>query len=443
MRGPRVLFVAIADYLGMERVPAALGALGADCAVLSPPGFCCLSTRHVQQWYPLPAHRGLWLGLAFIRRRLEEAAAAWQPDLVVPLDDIAAQYLRVAVTSARLAASVRALLERSFGDPSGYAAVCSRFATMRAARAAGIRTPRFIASRDPAEIMAHAVAWGFPVVLKGENSCGGHGVAIARDGEELRAALRRYHGGSAWRQSRRAAVRAFWHAAGLSETAAAPPLLQTLVVGVPAMRTVSAWRGEVLEGVSFVSEKVHPAPTGPSTVVRQVDNEEMAEAARRFVRSQACSGFLSFDFMLSEETGQASLIEVNARPIGTTHLGRHFSQDPCAPLLAYVGNLASRWQSAQPGRPRPIALFPKELIRTPADPARLQSPAVLHDVPYDDPPMLEMHLAHLHRLHPREFPAIERSLRAQCHEARLSETIGVQEARVRIDPRVVGHALTG
>ena len=443
MRGPRVLFVALADYLGMERVPAAMGALGADCAVLSPPGFCCLSSRHIQQWYPLPAHRGLWLGLAFIRRRLEEAAATWRPDLVVPLDDIAAQYLRVLGKSVRLPAPLRDLLERSFGDPSGYASVCSRLATMQVARAAGIRTPRFVASRDPAEIMANAVGWGFPVVLKGENSCGGHGVVIARDGRELRAALRRYHGGSAWEQSRRAVVRAFWQAAGLSETATAPPLLQTLVPGVPAMRTVSAWRGEVLEGVSFISEKVHPTPTGPSTMVRQVDNQEMAEAVRRFVRSQRCSGFLSFDFMLDEETDEAAMIEVNARPIGTTHLGRHFGQDPFAALLARIGIPELYPMPARTLHARSIALFPKELIRAPDDPERLQSRAVLHDVPYDDPPMLDMHLAHLRVAHPVEFPAIEQSLRAPRRETRLIEAIGFNESRPRVEPRVAGHVLMG
>ncbi|HTH99435.1 MAG TPA: hypothetical protein VL752_00705 [Acidisoma sp.] len=442
-KSPRVLFVALVDYLGMERVPAAMGALGADCAVLSPPGFCGLSSRHVKQWYRLPAHRGLWLGLAFLRRRLEEAVAGWQPDLVIPLDDIAAQYLRVLAKSARLPASLRDLLERSFGDPAGYAAVCSRLATMQAARAAGIHTPHFFASRNPVEIVAHAVGWGFPVVLKGENSCGGDGVAIARDARELRSALARYHGGPAWKQSRRAAVRVFWNAAGLSETAGAPALLQSLVPGVPAMHTVAAWRGEILDGVSFVTEQVHPAPTGPSTIVRQIENAEMAEAVRRFVFSQKCSGLLSFDFMLDETTGEAALIEINARPIGTTHLGRHFGHDPFAALLARLGHLPLHQVPSMAPETRSVALFPKELIRAPEKPERLSFQGVLHDVPYDDPPMFAMHLARLRRLHPAAFPHIEQSLRAERTEAKLMETIGFAELRPRADCRVTGRPVMG
>lgn len=439
-REPRVLFVALVDYLGMERVPAAMGALGASCAVLAPPRFGCLHSRAVQHWFPLPAHRGLWLGLAFLRHRLEEAAARWQPGLVVPLDDIAAQYLRVLASSPRIPAALRDLLLRSFGAPAGYAAVCNRLATMQAAQAAGLRTPRFAAAADPVQIVGHAIGFGFPVVLKGENSCGGIGVTIAGDACDLRTALARYHGGPAWVRSRRLAVRRFWHAAGLSKTASAPPLLQSLVAGRPAMRTVSAWQGEVLEGVSFVAEQVHPAPTGPSTVVRQIENAEMAEAARRFVAAQTCSGFLSFDFMLDDATGAATLIEVNARPIGTTHLGRHFGHDVCAPLLARIGGAAPQVALPPAPRPRAVALFPKELIRAPEPPERFAQAGVMHDVPYDDPAMLAMYLEHLRARHPAAFPAIERSLGAARAEAALRETIGEEPAGAArlAAPAVVG-----
>lgn len=429
--GPRVLFVALVDYLGMERVPAALGALGAGCAILSPPGFGCLASRHVGRWYGLPAHRGFWFGLAFLRRRLDAAARDWAADLVVPLDDIAAQYLRLLALRGHPPRALRDLLERSFGDPAGYGAVCSRIATMRAAEAAGIRVPAFAAARDPGETLALAAGMGFPVVLKGENSCGGIGVAIARDGRALGAALARYHGGLAWARARRAAVRAFWHVAGLSETASAPPLLQGLAPGRPAMRTVSTWQGEVLAGMSFVTERVHPAPTGPSTMVRAVENAEMAEAVRRFVAAQNCSGFLSFDFMLEPATGEASLIEVNARPIGTTHLGARCGQDICAPLLARLGDVPLREGLPQLAEARSIALFPKELLRAPGDPERLSAASLLHDVPYDDPPMLAMHLAKLRQAHPDAMPAILQSLRRAQAEGMLLERIGPAGAATR------------
>jgi hypothetical protein len=401
-----------------------MGALGADCAVISPPGFSCLASRFVRHWYPLPAHRGLWLGLAFVRRELEKAVRGYVPDLVIPLDDISAQYLRVFGRSTSLTPQLRDLLERSFGRPEGYAAVCSRAAAMDAARSLGIRVPNYLASRDSAELLSRAAEWGYPVVLKAENSCGGHGVMIARNAAELRFAIERFHGGLLWRRSRRAAVSAFWHAAGLVETASAPPLMQTYMSGRPAMRTVSAWRGEVLEGVSFIAEKVHPEPTGSSTRIRHLDHAEMAESVRRFIAAKGSSGILSFDFMLDSVTGAAALIEINARPIATTHLGKLFGKDPCAPLLARLAGTAYDPIAPRVAETRPVALFPKELIREPRRPERLHESGILHDVPYDDPSVLQLHLAGLRLAHPREIAAIERTLATARVEAQLAETTG-------------------
>lgn len=422
---PRLLFVALDDYLGIERFPAAMGAAGADCAVLSPPGFTCLASRFIRQWFPLPAHRGLWLGLAFVRRALEKAVRAYAPDLIIPLDDISAQYLRVFGRAANLAPRTRDLLERSFGAPEGYAAVCSRAAAMAAGRRLGIRVPEFLATRESAALLAAATQWGFPVVLKAENSCGGNGVAIAHNADELHSAIRHFHGGPLWRRSRRAAVGAFWHTVGLVETALAPPLLQTYVAGRPAMRTVSAWRGEVLAGMSFLAEAVHPEPTGSSTRVRHIDHPEMAEAVRRFVAASGSSGILSFDFIIDHETGGAVLIEINARPIGTAHLGPLFGQDLCGPLLARLDAAVYQPIAPRPAETRVIALFPKELVRAPQHPERLHDGDVLHDVPFDDPPVLQRHLARLRLTHPAHIAAIEATLEAARIEAQLAATPGL------------------
>lgn len=426
--GPRLLFVALDNYLGIERLPGAMGALGADCAIISPPGFYPLASRFMRHWYPLPAHRRLWLGVLLVRRRLERAVADYNPDLLIPLDDIASQYLRVFGRSSAPTAELRALIARSFGAPEGYAAVCSRTATMEAARRIGIRVPAHVTSREPPELLGWAAQQGYPVVLKAEMSCGGNGVTIARDPLELSAALVRFYGGSPRRRLRRAATRAFWQAAGLVETASAPPLLQKLVPGVPAMRTISAWRGAVLGGASFVAERVNPEPTGSSTLINHIDNAEMAEAARRFVAAKGCSGFLSFDFILDRATGQATLLEINARPIATTHLGRLFGQDPCAPLLARVAGTTEPPVTPLEAETRLIALFPKELMREPRGPDRLSEPWVLHDVPYDDPALVRLHLAELRQRQPDCITAIEQSLSAGRPDVRLAKAAACDAA---------------
>ncbi len=403
---PRILFVCLANDIGTDRLPAALGAMGAECAVLCPPKFYCTAPRAVSRWFRMPPHRGLWLGIPFVRPRLEAACRNWSPALIVPLDNVSAQCLRVIATSDAATPHLRQLLQRSLGAPGGYHAACSRSGLMRFADDLGINLPRFRISSDPDSLLRSAEDWGYPVVLKAENTCGGHGVTIAHNADELRTALTKLQEGSPLRRMRRSLGRGFWRLAGLGETAGAPPLLQSFAPGIPAMRTVSAWRGQVLAGVSFAAEQVHPAPTGPSTMVRFVENAEMEETTRRLVAGLGCSGFVSLDFMLDERTGRAALIEINPRPIGTTHLGRLFGHDPCAPLLALMAGEAPLAVACQPSENRSIALFPKEIERDPSNLRRLLTDGVFHDVPYSEPAVMAMYLQRLRRRHPKDFAAI-------------------------------------
>jgi hypothetical protein len=408
----RVLFVALANDVGIDRLPAALGALGAECAVLCPPGYYCAMSRFIRHRFALPAHRGMWLGVPFIRTRLEAAIGAWPADLIVPLDNVAAQLLRVIAKSVSASSRLRALLVTSLGAPEGYADACSRSGLMRMAAALQIPAPRFCVSRDPSVFLRCAGEWGYPVVLKMENTCGGHGVTIASSPDELRLAMTALRGGSVGKRLRGLARNKVWSLAGIDDTAGAPPLLQSFARGVPAMRTVSAWQGRVLEGVSFIAERTHPGPTGPSTMVRSIENSQMEDAARRLVSAMGCSGFVSFDFMLDEATGEVALIELNPRPIGTTHLGRRFGHDPCAALLACIS----------PQRPLPappavasvdtVALFPKEIEREPNSLWRLRAADVYHDVPYDEPAVVTAYLRRLSRLHPAHVAAIREAIEA-------------------------------
>ena len=422
-REPRILFVALVNDIGTDRLPAALAAAGASCGVLSPPGFYCAAPRGVRRWFPMPANRGLWLAVPFLRQRLESASREWNADLIVPLDNIAAQCLRVLAVSPSITPHLRILLERSFGSPTGYHAVVSRSGLMQVASQLGVHLPGFCVSWDTAELLARAQEWGFPVVLKCENTCGGHGVTIARTAEELRAAVDALHSGSIVRRTRRALGRGLWRLSGFGGTNGAPPLLQSFMPGVPAMRTVSTWQGQVLDGVSFVAEKTHPAPTGPSTMVRYVENAEMADTARRLVAALGCSGFMSFDFMLDEATGRAALIEANPRPIGTSYLGRLFGHDPCAPLIACLTGEPARQVQPPLRRPEVIALFPKEIERDPKNLRRLRADGVHHDVPSDEPDVIAMYLARMGRIHPKDMPAIKEAVEAVASERRVTADV--------------------
>lgn len=402
--GLRILFVSLSNDLGSERIIGGMAGCGVECAVMSPPNYFCASTRSAKRHFPIPDHYGVWLGALFVRRRLEDAVRNWQPRLILPLDDISAWLLRGLAVDRRVSPAVRGILVESLGAPEGYAAAVSRQRFMDLAANLGVYKPAHCEAVSIGMALLAAESWGFPLVVKGEHTCGGRGVVIVRGAAELVAKLTPVS--TAWQQRLKfSAKKALFQFAGFGAGPMSGTMIQSFVMGTPAFRTLAAWKGRVIEGVSFAAEQMHPTPTGASTVVRHIENDEMNRTAAKMTAALGCSGFVSFDFMLDQETGRAALIEMNPRSITSTHLGALFGRDVCGAFTAeLLGN--------RPPAPRPakteaaIALFPKELERDP-DSKYLKSPDVIHDVPNDDPLLVAAHLRRLRAAFPRKAESLE------------------------------------
>lgn len=447
---PRILFFALANDIGQERLPAQLTKLGASCAMLSPPGLYVTKTRYLEPRFNLPPNCGFWLSMPFARTTLEAAVRCWQPHLLVALDDVAALLLRNLHGMRSVSQGLRNLIATSFGTPCGYRAACSRAKLMEIGAQLPVRIPRYHIADDMNATLKAAAAWGYPVVLKAEHTCGGRGVVIAANAAELRAAMALQKGARAlWRRWRAAGKHCLWKLAGITDGGHGPSVLQEMIRGVPAMRTVGTWNGEVLEGASFVAERIHPEPTGASSMVRHIEHPEMEATTRLLVRALGCSGFVSFDFVLDARDGAAYLIEMNPRPIGTTHLGRVFGHDIVGALFASL--CGEPKPQCAPGTwvPESVALFPKELERDPAKPERLTSSTVFHDVPDDDPGVVAAYLRRLSRIHPQAAEEIARFVAQDADARRVPPVVadrparpghpGGRLARCSIDRRVISR----
>jgi acetyl/propionyl-CoA carboxylase alpha subunit len=139
----------------------------------------------------------------------------------------------------------------------------------------------------------------------------------------------------------------------------------------------------VLASLHFeVVHKLHSS--GPATVLRLVDNAEMASATTTMARQLNLSGFHGFDFMLQEGTDNAYLIEINPRTTQVGHLTLGSGRDLPAALFAAVSG-----QTLQPATKLTendtIALFPGEWTRNP-DSTFLRS--AYHDVPWEEPELI-------------------------------------------------------
>lgn len=406
-RQPRILFVSLFDDIGSDRIVAAMGRDGAECGVIGAPEAFAARSRFVSKFFRLPSVGGYWARSVFFGRRLDRIARKWRPDLVVPLDEFSARTLRDPRLYREAEPSVRRLLQRSLGAPANFDTICSRHRIVETARAIGVETPCQEAVADLAAARRVAASFGYPVVLKREQTCGGAGVAIVPDEASLTRAYRRA-------SLKAATKRAVQRVLGFGTVDQAALVLQRHVPGPLAFRVAACAEGVVLDGISFLAECTHPAATGASTVLRPIERPDMDEATRHLVAALGCSGLVSLDFILAPN-GAACLIEMNPRPVASGHLGRLYGHDIYRALLDNVRGTQADPCSESAAPPSTIALFPRELDRDPRS-AHVDAPSeVFHDIPWDDPDVVEAYAAWLERRHPAERLHLREMLSGKGH----------------------------
>ena len=387
MADPRLLFLSLTNDIGSDRIVSELGRYGAACAVLAPARAYATLPRCVGRHYAIPARLGVVARALALRSRLTDAVRSWHPTGIIPLDELSALLLRSIARETRTLDDVRALLVRSLGRVDGYAAACHRVPLMETAAQVGVAIPPFfsVPGRDRCR---HAT--GFPMMVKRDHSSGSGGVVVAGDEVHLAKALRAA-------RLKQEVKRGLSRLAGFDHGDAAI-LVQQFVPGRLAMHTAVACEGRTIDGQSLLAVRSHPQKRS-STVLQPIESSAMAEAARRIIEALGCSGFVSFDFIV-DESEQPLLIEMNPRPIGSTHLGRLFGHDLAAAFLT---------GQASGGTPQDeivdVALFPKELERAP-DAERMAD--LYHDVPWDEPHVLAAYVEHLARLHPGHAEQLRR-----------------------------------
>ena len=256
---------------------------------------------------------------------------------------------------------------------------------MQAAQQEGLRVPHTEAIRDSEDLEKWLAGQSFPFVLKADGSSGGEGVKIVKSREQAERAFRLLKAPPLWARA--------WKRTLLDRdsTLLWPSLLRTrpsviaqaFVSGTEATSAVACKNGGVLAALHFeVIKKAKAA--GHATVIRRIENADMAEAAEVMVRRLCLSGLHGLDFMIDEATRSAHLIEINPRSTQTGHLTLGPGGDLCAALYAAVSGEPVRPAQAMTDNAT-IALFPNELLRDAASPYLVSG---YHDVPWDAPELV-------------------------------------------------------
>ena len=322
----------------------------------------------------------------FPLRSLQAAIEAATPDLIIPCDDLAVALLLRLLSRLDPATPtgrrIKAVIERSLGRPSSYRRASARSELASIAAQARVLLPRTRSVSTLDELLDWLGRKGFPAVLKINHSWGGRGVSIIKNLCEAERAHHRMTGSRALLRAVGRVIRYRDPEPLLQVSHAWRPMLsvQAYIAGRPANCAVACWEGEVIASIA-VEALVTRTPTDHATVIRVIENPQMADTARRIVRQLGVTGFFGFDFVLEESSGQAFLVEINPRATQINHLALGAGRDLPAALRARMSRSPLR-EAAAVTDCETIALFPQEWRRDPHS-GFLQT--AYHDVPYDAP----------------------------------------------------------
>jgi hypothetical protein len=361
------------------RLAAAFGASGVHVGVICPRGSPMLSVSSVREVFKYDALSPV--------QALAGAMRAMKPDLVVPCDDRALGHLHALHASLPAGDGLRRLIERSLGDPAGYAAVRSRGRALELAVQDGSLEPASRELRSEAGVREWCVNRPFPAVIKADGTWGGAGVEIVNSLPTALAAFRRMSRPLAtWRVAKfLLSNRDPFPLRGWLDRTRPGVIGQDFVKGCAANIMVACWQGEVLASVGAVALET-TKDVGAATIVRLISHPEMEAVAARLVRRLGISGFCGLDFILEDGSGKAFMIELNPRATQLGHLPFGPTGSLVSVLLARLrGEAALAFTGPRIAEQGTVAFFPQAWL---ADADSSLRALAYADVPWQEPALV-------------------------------------------------------
>lgn len=369
MKIPALLVSTATRWIGTARIPAALAQAGFSVALLTPRNSLAERSRYVTNvgYLPDDATVAQWVA-AFA-----EIAAATQPRIVLPCDDMAFRLLaRLCRTAPHgmppaIHARLSSLIEYSLGRLAHYEASVDKTRLPGAATAMGVAVPPFAIVGSVADADAFGRAHGYPIVVKRAHGFAGAGVAICAGADDVAAAFDRFSAPQAL---------------DFGDTRS-PLLVQAHVPGTVQYYLSTAWQGRLIAG--YASEKIvaNPHPTGPPTVTRHFRSPQLRSIAESLAAGFGISGHYFVEFIVQAATGAPLVLEINRRITPGSHRGSLRNVDHWAALhAALTGTRSPSRSDFDEGEESLVVWFPEEWLRDPG--SRYLRDHVV-DAPWDEP----------------------------------------------------------
>ena len=344
---PSVLLITTQNWLQIARIAMRFIRYGAPLSVICPEESPLTCTAGVAKQFRFQLLRPL----ASLQRAIAKSGAEY----LLPADDLAVFFLRELYERDP---SLRPLIERSLGNSRFFPLLHSRPEVLQLAAGLGIRVPETRVVANAAELHDWYTGRSPRAVLKRDGTWGGNGVYLAgtqREAQRAREALARGTGRKerVLRWLRNGDGSAFTR---LRSERNAQVTVQEHIDGTPANAMFACHRGRILGGVQ-ARVLASIGSTGPSLIVRILDDVRIRRAGDLLAASLQLSGFFGLDFMLDRRTGEPYLLELNARLTRLGHLGMVGSPDLAGSLWhEWTGEPHAATGEASPGDS--VAFFP-------------------------------------------------------------------------------------
>ncbi|MBX9746552.1 MAG: hypothetical protein K2X34_06605 [Hyphomonadaceae bacterium] len=353
------IMCALPNNPSPARLAHALTRHGAEVCIIAPPESYASLTRFKAADMLMPFTEMIPRMPQIARVMAEEFGA----HSVLAADDAvfsAWVHLRRRADDAKLSEKTRAMIDRSL-PPADEAALLDDDARFITAQTCGpCSAPPSLANPDEAAALRFAGVVGYPVMLKRNAFAGGFGVTRCDDAAALKAAL----------------------ADGRANPRDPGFVVQRFVQGEVYAAALSGVCGKVAAGFTFIKH-IKRDEHGEASVLKYAPHEAILADAKRLYQELGLNGFAGFDYIV-DASGRAWLIEVNHCIVLKSHFSQCFGVDLAASMLALMRGLPI--PAPQPPTHEYVAVFPNEWMRDPRSP---YLHAGFHDVPWEDPPLLQ------------------------------------------------------
>lgn len=348
---PRLLVLALDNWLGAARLPRALQSAGFEISLLCYPNTLISLTKFADDRDICLPNDPAEMVLKRMLGLLENKPAR----MIIPADDRAHHFLCHIVevaAMARFPQSLVDLVRASLPDPAAFKYGNDKEEASRLMNELGFRTPKRAMIWSLPELREFIDETDYPVVVKPLEGTAGQGIQILHDVHDL---------------------------ARVSISENERWMVQQYIRGKPAGTGAVALNGTLLGALAFEKTVTHPGETGPASVATRFDSDEIQRGAAAFAEATRYSGFFSPGYLIEEGTGLPYFLEVNSRVTPIMPSSGKLGFDLCR--LLYAGLVGAPLPVQDPDAPRVMALYPQELHRDPNSPYR----DLLLDEPFDDP----------------------------------------------------------